>query len=99
MKNHSWDWEPRNAYTDVDPQKVGAEIDGMGATVLKEFSLDTKAIVEKAKDPGTELHKCFTWDDKEAAELWRRLEASKILKRLVMVVCHNVGCDECDSEI
>ena len=41
--------------------------------------------MERAKDERTELHKCFTWDDTEAAEKWRRQEARFVLCHLVLV--------------
>ena len=43
-------------------------------------------IVEKAKDPTTELHKCFEWDDTKAAENWRRFTARQICCSLKVVV-------------
>lgn len=43
-------------------------------------------IVEKAKDPKTELHKCFEWDDTVAAEKWRRFTARQICCSLQVVV-------------
>lgn len=43
-------------------------------------------IVEMAKDPTTELHKCFEWDDTKAAESWRRFTARQICCSLKVVV-------------
>lgn len=41
-------------------------------------------ILEAAKNPESELHKCFTWDDTVAAERWRLYEARKIVCSLVI---------------
>lgn len=41
-------------------------------------------ILEKAKDPNSELHKCFEWDDTIAAEKYRISQARKILTFLVI---------------
>lgn len=43
-------------------------------------------IVELAKDPQTELHKCFEWDDTLAAEHWRRFTAKQICCSLKIVI-------------
>lgn len=43
-------------------------------------------IVEKAKDPTTELHKCFDWDDTIAAAKWRKHTARLICCSLQVVV-------------
>lgn len=36
-------------------------------------------IVDYAKDENTELHKCFTWDNDEAADKWRLQEARTVV--------------------
>lgn len=46
-------------------------------------SAPPQAILEKARDETTELHKCFTWDDGEAAEKWRLSEARLVTRQLV----------------
>ena len=38
---------------------------------------------QRAKDADTELHRCFTWNDKTAADKWRLQEAR-------LLVCHLV---------
>lgn len=43
-------------------------------------------IVELAKDPQTELHKCFEWDDTTAAKKWRIHTAKQICCSLKVVV-------------
>lgn len=43
-----------------------------------------RQIVDKAADKNTELHKCFTWDDKDAADKWRLHQARNIVCCLVI---------------
>lgn len=42
------------------------------------------AILDVARDENTELHKCFCWDDTEAAEKYRLLQAGNIVRNLVI---------------
>ena len=62
----------------ADAQKVADEIESIG------FSATPEQIVEKAKDDSTELHKCFTWDDKKAAEQWRLQQARNVVGCLII---------------
>ena len=64
---------------DANPQLVANEIREIGddATV--------DSIVAKAKDPDTELHKCFTWDTQKAAEKCWKIEAREVVRNLIIV--------------
>lgn len=62
----------------ADAQKVAEEILSIGD------SATPQEIVDKAQDESTELHKCFTWDDTEAAVKWRQSEARQIVRHLVI---------------
>ena len=62
----------------ADASKVANEIISIGDEAKPE------QIVEKARDPESELHKCFIWDDKIAAEKWRLEEARHIVRLLVI---------------
>lgn len=62
----------------ADAQKVYEEITAIGAAAT------TKQILDKARDESTELHKCFDWNDTEAAEKWRMHQARKIACSLVI---------------
>lgn len=59
-------------YKNVSAPKVYQEIVSIGDSATPE------QIVEAAKDEKSELHKCFTWDDTEAANNWRKQEARLI---------------------
>ena len=63
----------------ADPEKCYAEITEIGDEVTPE------QLVEKGKDPGTELSKCFTRDDTEAANKYRLWEARQILRQLIVI--------------
>lgn len=62
----------------ADAQKVADEILAIGN------SATTAQILDKARDEQTELHKCFDWDDEEAAEKWRLQQARHIVCNLVI---------------
>lgn len=66
-----------NLFGDADAQKVYEEIGEKNTT--------PEEIVEKAKDPSSELHKCFEWDDKKAAYKYRLSQARTIMCNLVFV--------------
>lgn len=62
-------------FGDADAQKVYEEI-GDDCTTAE-------AILQKAEDPNSELHKCFEWDDTKAAHLYRLQQARNIMCNLV----------------
>lgn len=61
-----------------DAQLCAKEIMSIGEDVSAE------QIVEFARNPESELHKSFTWDDDVAAEKWRVHEARQVLCNLVI---------------
>lgn len=62
----------------ADPNIAFNEIQSIGDSVTPE------QIVEYAENnPNSELHKCFTWDDTEAARKWRLHEARQIVCNIV----------------
>lgn len=48
--------------------------------------LKQEDVVEFARDPSTALHGRFTWDDTEAAHLWRLAQAAQIIRLVVSVI-------------
>lgn len=66
----------------ADAQKVYEEITAIGG------SATTKQILDKARDEKTELHKCFEWNDTEAAEKWRMHQARNVACALVLKERH-----------
>lgn len=63
----------------ADPEKCYREIQTLKAVTPEN-------IVDYARDEGTELHKCFQWDDAKAAENWRKQQARTIICNLKVVV-------------
>lgn len=66
-------------FAKADCSKVTEEIKSIGESATAE------QILEKAKDPKTELHKCFDWDDTEAATKWRLHQARMVVCEIVYV--------------
>lgn len=71
-------WKHEQFSHGADAQRVFEEIGGNVNTSAEE-------ILEKAKDPNSELHKCFEWDDKKAGKLYRLEQARHIVCNLVFV--------------
>lgn len=65
-------------YKGVSAAMVYDEITAIGDSATPE------QIVDAARDESSELHKCFTWNDTEAAEKWRKQEARRIRHFLVV---------------
>ncbi len=61
-----------------DPVAVQIEL-----SRLSEITPD--AVVEKARDPKTALHRCFEWDDSEAAERYRLWQARMVVRCVEVV--------------
>ena len=70
-------WKIKGLYK-ADAEKVYSEITALGD------SFSPEQIVEAARDKNSELHKCFTWDNKAAAENWRRHQARMLVAQLVI---------------
>lgn len=63
----------------ANAETVYTEINSLGDSYTPE------QVVELAKDKNTELHKCFEWNDKRAAHLYRIQTARKIIQSIVVV--------------
>ena len=63
----------------ADPEKCYAEISSIGDEVTP------AQVVQKAESEDSELHKCFTWDDTEAASQWRLQEARQVMRQLIVI--------------
>lgn len=66
-------------YKGVDPYKVYEELQSLGESVKLE------SIVAAAQNSNSELHKCFEWDDTEAARKYRLIQAGNLVRNLVIV--------------
>ncbi len=74
MANKVYEWKFMTL--SADPQKVGEELEALGDT------LEPSVVVETARDPSKELHKCFEWDDGEAANRYRYSQAEFLLRNI-----------------
>jgi len=63
-----------------DPQKVYEEIREICEDIGE---AKPRQIVDKAEDESTELHKCFNWDNDDAADKWRLHQAVMLTSNLV----------------
>lgn len=62
----------------ADADKCANEIMSLGGDV------SPAQIVEYAKNPDTELNKCFTWNDAKAANKYRIYEARQVVCNLIV---------------
>ncbi len=78
MKNAYW----KNSYIykgRADAEKVSDELQKIEVIIPQN-------IVERAADPILEMHKCFEWEDSEAAYL-HRLHEARLLSNHLVVTC------------
>lgn len=61
-------------------------LDELQAIEERDGILKPEAVVEYAKNPETELHKHFTWDDSEAGQRYRVWQARKLIRVTVTMV-------------
>lgn len=71
-------WKIEGFYN-ADASKVLDELSELG----DEYSLSD--VVEKAKDENSEMHSIFEWDDSVAGEEYRKIQAGKMVRNLVIV--------------
>lgn len=68
-------------HSEVDAQVVGEHIEAL-IEKYKEH-LTNEEILADARSARSPLHKCFNWDDTDAAEKYRHRQAKRLLKHLV----------------
>lgn len=54
-----------------------------------EGNLSTDEVLKRASDESSLIHKYFTWDDSDAANEYRRMQARQIIRRVPVVYLHN----------
>lgn len=81
------EWKIKGLFK-ADAEQVYNEITSIGEEV------SPQEIVDMAADPNTELHKCFTWDDTDAANKWRKQEARMVSCNLVVKYTDKKGNSE-----
>ena len=80
-------WKIKGLYK-ADAQKVFDEITSIGEEVTPQ------EVVDYARDESTELHKCFEWKDRVAAEKYRLSQARSVMQNIITVVTYK---DENDA--
>lgn len=68
-----------NGIFKADPNKCYEEIQQIGEEVKPE------QVVDKARDETSELHKCFEWNDTDAAEKYRLIQARDVIRHLIVI--------------
>ena len=66
----------------VDATAVGTELDRIRET---HGEITPQGVVDESRPSDAPLNPCFTWDDYEAAEAFRRVEARSIVKSVRVV--------------
>lgn len=78
----------KTKFINANAQAVAEELNSLFPDVKSDQLPDVppETIVDYAREhPESELHKCFTWDNDEAAEKWRKHEARLIACNLIIV--------------
>lgn len=67
----------------VDAQTAGEEFERI---CEKNGRLDPADVVEESRQESAPLHKCFEWRDDVAAEMYRKTQASQMIRAITTVV-------------
>lgn len=68
----------------ADAQIVGDELERI--RVHNNGRLEPKSVVEESRPKSAPLHSLFEWNDKRAADSWRREQASYIIRHIEVVL-------------
>ena len=79
MEKKYIDWRIKGIFN-ADAEKCFNEIQELGD------HYEAEDVLERAKDPDSELHKCFLWDDTEAARRYRLRQARDVCASIVIKV-------------
>lgn len=80
-------YEWKRNFFDADAQRVGEELSALSFR-------DARSVVKAARKKGSELHKCFEWDDAKAGEAYREEQARLVMRMLVTVIDQDVEVGE-----
>ena len=73
-------------YAKVDANLAGSELERIER---ENGEITNTAVVDAARPEDSVLHCLFDWDDREAAEKWRRTQASNMIGALIVVKDEN----------
>lgn len=74
-------WKIPGCYSRIDPNDAANELERIRN---KHGQLNPELVVEESKSKNAALHKCFEWDDTEAAKAYRKHQANKLICALVI---------------
>jgi hypothetical protein len=61
------------------------------AIAARDGTLKPATVVEEARDPESPLHRHFNWDDTEAAQSYRLIQAGVLIRRIKVMVAPRDG--------
>lgn len=83
MSKNKYRAAPGNYFlNDEDAREIGILFE----KIFPAGQITADLVLEAAKDRKSPLHKFFEWDDKKAAYLWRKDQARKIIRAIVIDV-------------
>jgi hypothetical protein len=66
--------------------RIGGErLEELEALMQKHGCLTPQIVVEFARDPQTAIHQAFIWDDTEAANRYREVQAAKLIRYVLQI--------------
>ena len=77
----SFEWKAGSRFP-VKAETAGRELERIAAE--NDGELRPPDVVEASRPEEAPLHPCFTWDDREAAELYRCVEARHVIRSIVV---------------
>jgi len=70
----------------IDAQAAGEELERITQT---HNSLTPDAVVDESRSEDAVLHNCFEWDDQNAAERYREVQAQELIRNIVTVTVND----------
>lgn len=78
-----YQWKPESRIK-LDPQAAGEELERL--RVWNNGRLESPAVVDASRDPGSPLHSYFEWNDTRAAERYREEQAGYLIRMITIEV-------------
>ncbi len=85
-------WETKGLFK-ADATQCAEEIKTLGE------GFSRADVVELASNKNTELHKCFTWNNKKAADKWRLQEAQCLISNLKITYIKNEDEEPVETKV
>lgn len=75
----------------VSANKTAVQLSESAVRELASGKLTARDVLERARDPDSALHRYFEWDDSEAAEKFRLIQAHGLIKRARVTIVQASG--------